>query len=209
MSHGSRSLTLARTKRLLVFSLAAAAVAGGAVASSTASAAPVTPRAGAVTAMQAELRAGWVKTTDAPTGVTVDLPGKATVQKHTERILGQDVTSRGYLLETKEGFVVFAVTEVPDTYDMRLATELQSFIEGVKEETGSSFISTGAKETTVEGRPALDARIATDEGERMSGSTRLIDGGKYLVQVVSVGPEANEKALNKTHQQIVDSIRIP
>lgn len=207
MSHGTR--TLPRTKRALVLSLAAAAVAGGAVASSTANAAPVTPRTGVVTAIQAELRAGWVKTTDAPTGITVHLPGKATVEKHTERVLGQEVTSRGYLVETGEGFVVFAVTEVPDNYDMQLPTELQSFMEGVKEETGASFISTGAEETTVEGRPALDARIATDEGERMTGSTRLIDGDRYLVQAVTVGPEANEKALEKTHQEIVDSIRIP
>ncbi|TLQ43776.1 hypothetical protein [Streptomyces marianii] len=206
MSHGTRPLT--RTKRALALSLAAA-VTGGAVASSTASAAPVTPRAGVVTAIQAELRAGWVKTTDAPTGITVDLPGKATVEKHTERILGQEVTNRAYLVETGEGFVVFAVTEVPDAYDMRLGAELRSFVEGMEKETGTSFVSTGAEEITVEGRPALDARIATDDGERMTGSTRLIDGDRYLVQVVTVGPEANEKALEKTHREIVDSIRIP
>ncbi|MEV1054058.1 hypothetical protein [Streptomyces sp. NPDC049887] len=197
-----------RTKRLLVLAVAGA-LTGGAVASSAANAAPVTPRTGVVTAIQAELRAGWVKTTDDPTGITVDLPGKATVEKHSERVLGQEVTSRGYLVETEEGFVVFVVTEVPDAYDMRLDTALRSFVEGVEKETGTSFVSTGANETTVDGRPALDARIATDEGERMTGSTRLIDGGGYLVQAVTVGPEANEKALEKTHQEIVDSIRMP
>ncbi|MHC5703928.1 hypothetical protein OTC26_021140 [Streptomyces tirandamycinicus] len=198
-----------RSGRLLVSALAAAAVTGGVVASSTAGAAPVTPRAGAVTEIRAELRAGWVKTTDAPTGITVDLPGKATVEKHTDRVLGHDVTSRGYLVQTGEGFVVFAVTNVPDSYDIRLEAELQAFVEGMKQETGASLISTDAEMTTVEGRPALDARIATDEGERMTGSTLLVDGDRYLVQAVTVGPEANEKALDKTHREIVDSMRIP
>ncbi|MFG3480323.1 hypothetical protein QRN89_23620 [Streptomyces chengbuensis] len=207
MSHVTRTLT--RTKRLLVLTVAAAAVTGGAVATTTASAAPVTPRTGAVQAIQAELRAGWVKTTDAPTGVTVDLPGKATVEKRTERVLGQEVITRGYLVETEEGLAVFAVTEVPDAYDMRLPAELQSFVEAAKKETGASFVSTGVKETTVDGRPTLDARIASDGGKQITGSTRLIDGGTFLVQTVALGPKANEKALEKTHQEIVDSIRIP
>ncbi|WP_311137417.1 hypothetical protein [Streptomyces sp. I6] len=65
-----------RSGRLPVSAPAVAAVAAvikGAVASSTASAAPVTPHADAVTEIRAQLRAGWVKTTDAPTGITVGL----------------------------------------------------------------------------------------------------------------------------------------
>ncbi|MFE9931021.1 hypothetical protein [Streptomyces sp. NPDC005533] len=105
-----------RTRRLLMLSASAALVAAGWLPCAPALAAPALSAAppayvGAVTATPA---VEWVKTTDPPSGITAELPGKVEVRKNSVPTAGgESVEVRGYGLETPGGTVGFTVHDLP------------------------------------------------------------------------------------------------
>ncbi|MFF3724245.1 hypothetical protein ACFYYM_17995 [Streptomyces erythrochromogenes] len=68
----------------------------------------------------------------------------------------------------------------------------------------------GVPASAVDGRPVLDARLASDTGSDSSvGFTRLIADDDHFVQVMVLGPEAKEKALKAMHERLIDGLRFP
>ncbi|MFD9081816.1 hypothetical protein [Streptomyces erythrochromogenes] len=68
----------------------------------------------------------------------------------------------------------------------------------------------GVPASAVDGRPVLDARLASDTGSDSSvGFTRLIADDDHFVQVMVLGPEAKEKALKAMHERLLDGLRFP
>ncbi|MDX3540937.1 hypothetical protein PV721_43000 [Streptomyces sp. MB09-01] len=197
-----------RTHRLVLLSASAALAAGGVPASAgAAAAAPVPPLY--VTAVAAMPAVEWVETTDAPSGITVELPGKATVRKASVSIDGKPVESRVYGLDTADGGAAFSVHDMPgDRYS--LEDNLQRFLESYMVNTAEPLTSSDVRRHTVDGRPVLDARLTSETGDESSvGFTRLIADDDHFVQVVVFGPEAKEKALKAMQERLLDSLRIP
>ena len=210
---------LSRTQRILMLTASTAVAAGGVLLPTSAFAAPETPHVGSVTTMAAG-HAGhshqgitipadeWVKTTDAPSGITVKLPGKATVQKLSIPAGGTTVTGRVYSVETDNGFFGFAVIDVPGGQE-DLHEGLQGFLEGYNEGAGETLTSSSIRKTTIDGRPALDARLSTKGSDRVVGAARFIADDTHVVQAVTLGSATNKKAMDQMHQQLIASIRIP
>lgn len=202
-----------RTQRILMLAASTPLVTAGVLLPTSAFAAPATPHAGTVTTTTAGhgLTAPgveWVETTDSPSGITFKLPGKATVENFSESADGTTITGRLYTVETADGFVVFAVTDLPGAQEY-LHEGLQGFVQEFNKESGETLTSTSTQKTTVDGHPALDSRLATKGSDPMVGSTRLIADDTHVTQAVTMGPVANEKAVNLMHQQVLASIHIP
>ncbi|MFE6839640.1 hypothetical protein ACFVFI_33040 [Streptomyces sp. NPDC057705] len=196
-----------RTQRLLMLSAAAALVCGGALPSAPAFSAPTTAYAGAVTAAPAE---EWVKTTDPPSGITAELPGKAQVRKVSIPTAGGGtVEGRSYGLEVPEGAIGFTVHDIPGD-QLSLDEAIQGLIGKYKEFGGAPLVSTDVRKRTVDGRRVIDARLSTVEhDQRLVGWVRVIADDDHLVQALTLGPESGEKTLKKMHERFVDSIHIP
>ncbi|MGW2562343.1 hypothetical protein ACWCXB_24425 [Streptomyces sp. NPDC001514] len=182
-------------------------------------AAPATPHIGAVITTGAGQgvhglhgkdisTAKWVETTDAPSGIKFKLPEKAEVQEISES--GLTPAARVYMVQTAEGInSAVIVYDIPGT-QAALSEGLQEFLRGYNEGPGENLTVTSSKQTTVDGRPALDATLADAKaGGKERGSVRLIADDTHVVQVVTLGSKANEKAVNEMHQQLVAGVRIP
>ncbi|WP_030722777.1 hypothetical protein [Streptomyces sp. NRRL F-2580] len=201
-----------RTRRLLMLSAPAALVAAGLLPSAPALAAPTlcappTAYVGVVTAAPA---VEWVKTTDPPSGITAELPGKAKVRKASvPTAAGESVEARAYGVDTPEGAVGFTVHDMPGD-QLSLDEALQGLTSMYEQLGGEPLTSTDVKKTTVDGRQAIDARLSTEEdGEHLVGWVRVIGDDDHLVQVLTLGPEADGKSLKGMHDRVVDSIHIP
>jgi hypothetical protein len=195
-------------QRILMLAASTAVVAGGVLLPTTAFATPQTPHGGHSHHSVTIPAVKWVKTTDAPSGITVRLPGKATVQKLSVPAVDMTVSGRVYTVKTDDGIVGFAVLDLPGGQE-DLYEGLRGFLEGYKEGSGDTLTSTSSRKTTVDGRPALDTRLATKGSDRMVGAARFIGDDTHVVQAVTLGSAANEKDMDRMHQQIVASIRIP
>ncbi|MFD9522820.1 hypothetical protein [Streptomyces sp. NPDC059979] len=151
----------------------------------------------------------WVETTDPPSGITAELPGKVTVRKEAISIDGEIVDARAYGLDTPDGAVGFTVHDMPgDRYP--LEDNLQRFRESYMQNTAEPLTSSNVRKVTFDGRPALDARLtSTTDGEPVVGFIRLIADDTHFVQAVTLGPEANEKALKAMHERLLASLRVP
>ncbi|MFF8265005.1 hypothetical protein [Streptomyces virginiae] len=180
--------------------------AGGVTASAGAAAAP-TPLY--VTEISTMPTIGWVETTDAPSGITIELPGKATVRKATVSVDGKPVEARVYAVDSPDGGTVFSVHDmVDDRYT--LEDNLHRFLESYMVNTAEPLTSSEVRKSTVDGRPVLDARLASESGgEPAVGFTRLIADDDHFVQVMVLGPAANEKALEAMHERLLAGLRIP
>ncbi|WP_327732531.1 hypothetical protein OG749_45375 [Streptomyces nojiriensis] len=150
-----------------------------------------------------------METTDPPSGITAELPGKATVRKATVSIEGKPINTRAYIAETPDGAVGFAVHDMPgDRYP--LEDNLQRVLESYMVNTAEPLTSSNVRKVTFDGHPALDARLTSEtEGETLTGFIRLIADDKHLVQALVLGPEANEKALKAMHERLLAGLRIP
>ncbi|MFJ9965163.1 hypothetical protein [Streptomyces avermitilis] len=207
-------------QRFLMLAASTAVIAGGALLPSNAfAAAPETPHVGGVTTRGAghgghshqgiaKPAAKWVKTTDSPSGITVKLPGKATVQKVSAPAGATTVTGRVYSVKTDDGLVGFAVLDLPGGQE-NLNDGLQGFLEGYNEVSRDTLTSTSSQKTTIDGHPALDARLSTKGGDRKVGAARFIADDTHIVQAVTLGSAANEKDVDLIHRQILASIRFP
>ncbi|MEW2139533.1 hypothetical protein AB0892_23620 [Streptomyces sp. NPDC005409] len=182
--------------------------AGGVPASATAFAAASTPAPLHVTAIPATPAVDWVETTDPPSGITAELPGKPTVRKATVSVEGKNVDARLYILDTPDGAVGFAVHDMPgDQYP--LEDNLQRVLESYMQNTAEPLSSSNVRKVMFDGRPALDARLTSEADESLIGFIRLIADDKRLVQALVLGPEANEKALKAMHERLLANLRIP
>ncbi|MEV6652157.1 hypothetical protein [Streptomyces sp. NPDC051219] len=150
----------------------------------------------------------WVKTTDSPSGITAELPGSSTVRKSAVPVDGKIVDVRLYGVEVADGFVGFVVFDLPGT-QQDLDKMLQGSLEAYEQVTGETLTSSRIRKSTVDGHPALDARLSTEGGVRLVGATRFIADDAHLVQAVTLVPEANEKAMNQMHQRLIAGIRMP
>ncbi|MDX3536664.1 hypothetical protein PV721_20235, partial [Streptomyces sp. MB09-01] len=196
-----------RTQRLLMLSASAALFVGGGLPSTPAFAAPPTAYVGAVTTAPA---VEWVKTTDPPSGITAELPGKAQVRKSSIPTAGGEaVEGRAYGLEIPEGAIGFTVHDIPG--DRLSLDEAIRGLTGKYEELGGEpLVSTDVKKKTVDGRQVLDARLSTVEhDQRLVGWVRVIADDDHLVQALTLGPESGEKTLKEMHERFVGSIHIP
>ncbi|MEU7603578.1 hypothetical protein AB0B78_25670 [Streptomyces sp. NPDC040724] len=192
-----------------MLSASVALIAGGVPTSAAALAAPSAAALLYVTALPATPAVDWVETTDPPSGITAELPGKATVRKATVSIEGKEVDARVYIAETPDGAVGFAVHDMPGG-QYPLKDNLQRVIESYMQNTAEPLTSSNVHKTTFDGRPALDARLTSEtEDETLTGFIRLIADDKHLVQALALGPEANEKALKAMHERLLATLRIP
>nr|MDT0521822.1 hypothetical protein [Streptomyces sp. DSM 41633] len=184
-------------------------IAGGVPASAGAFAAPSAAASLHVAAIPAAPAVDWVETTDPPSGITAELPGKATVRKATVSIEGKEVDARVYIVETPDGAVGFAVHDMPgDQYP--LEDNLRRVRESYMQNTAEPLTSSNVRKVTFDGRPALDARLTSEtEDETLTGFIRLIADDKHLVQALVLGPEAKEKALKAMHERLLAGLRIP
>ncbi|MFD8895165.1 hypothetical protein [Streptomyces sp. NPDC059566] len=173
------------------------------------SGAPSAPAPPPVTALAAVPAAGWVRTTDPPSGISAELPGKATVRTATVPIEDQLVDGRAYGVDTPDGGTGFAVHDMPgDQYP--LEENLQRFLRSYTQNTAEPLTGHDVRKLTVDGRPALDARLTSEsDGEPVTGSIRLIADDKHLVWAITLGPQANDKALKAMHEQLLAGLRIP
>ncbi|MEV7616565.1 hypothetical protein [Streptomyces sp. NPDC089799] len=205
-----------RIQRLVVLAASTALATGTLLPSTTASPAPAPSPSGAVTMPlvahgSREQRATavpageWVKVTDPPSGITAELPGKATVLAVT--LDGKP--GRGYRADFPGGGMMFTVHDIPGD-QIPLEDYLQGFLSLVNATGGDPFTSSDVRKTTVDGRPALDARLATKEdGRPQTGFVRFIADDTHLVQALTFGPEADQKALKEMHERLLASISIP
>ncbi|MFG2488792.1 hypothetical protein ACGFSI_39370 [Streptomyces virginiae] len=204
-----------RTQRLALLSASTALVTAGLLPSTTAFAAP--PHRAAVASRAAPTptpaptasTAESVKTTDPPSGITAELPGKAKVRAGTIPMEGGSIDARVYGLDTPDGATGFGVYDMPGDR-LSLEDALMGFVDAYSLMGGGTLTSSNAHKTTVDGRPALDATLTGKDGDESTvGSIRLISDDDHLVMAVTIGPEENEKALDAMHQQLLDSLQIP
>ncbi len=204
-----------RTQRLALLSASTALVTGGLLPSTTAFAAPVhvsavaTAAAPTPTPTSTRPAQGSVKTTDPPSGITAQLPGKAKVRMGAIPMEGGSVDARVYGVETPNGATGFAVYDMPGD-QIPLEDALKGFVDAYGLTGGGTLTTENVRKTTVDGRPALDASL-TGEGPDGAavGSIRFISDDDHLVMALTYGPEAKEKDLDTTHQQLLDSLQIP
>ncbi|MGW1030455.1 hypothetical protein ACWD4J_43640 [Streptomyces sp. NPDC002577] len=152
----------------------------------------------------------WVEITDAPSGIKFKLPGKPEVEKFSQPAAdGSTVTGRMYSVEKADGTVViFTVYDVPGTA-ANANIGLEGFRQGFSEEFGKTATSTSAKQTTVDGHPAVDAHLSTKDSAPLTGSSCYIAGDSHVIGIVTLGPAADAKAVDQMHQQTLDGVRIP
>ncbi|WP_030766274.1 MULTISPECIES: hypothetical protein [unclassified Streptomyces] len=202
-----------RTQRLALLSASTALVTAGLLPSTTAFAAPPHRAAAAAaptpTPSATESPAQSVKTTDPPSGITADLPGKAKVRTGSLPLDDKPVEARVYMAEVPEGGSGFAVYDMPgDRYTQE--DQLKGFVEAFSLVGLGTMTSQDVHKTTVDGRPVLDARLSGKDGDESTvGFIRLISDDDHAVMALTLGAEANKKDLTETHQQLVDSLEIP
>ncbi|MFC9583596.1 hypothetical protein ACFVJ8_12310 [Streptomyces yangpuensis] len=197
-----------RTQRLVLFSASVALAACG-VPTSAGAAAAVPGHRSTSMAVLAVPAVKWVKTTDAPSGITIELPGKATIRKATASLDGKPVEARVYAADSPDGGAAFSVHDMPgDRYP--LEDNLQRFLESYMVNTAEPLDSSDVRKHTVDGRSVLDARLTSETGgEPVVGFTRLISADDHFVQVMVLGPEGKEEALQAMHERLLKSLRIP
>ncbi|MGW3148820.1 MULTISPECIES: hypothetical protein [Streptomyces] len=148
----------------------------------------------------------WVEVTDAPSGIKVELPGKPEVKKYTEAKDGMD--GRIYMAGNDDQITGFAVFDVHGAKDLK--DNLRAFLGGYNQYSQSPsdvLTSTVTKESDVNGRRTLDARLTAKDGT--VGSTRFIDDGSHYVQLLSISSKKQAASMTPTYRQLLDSLRMP
>lgn len=193
-------------QRLSLFAASAAAITGGVLLPGTALAATgAPPTAAAVQVNGLRTEAGqWQVTTDSPSGVSVQLPGKPETVQFTRAADGVD--GRAYLARTDYGVLALTV------YDSAAGAEdlrpmLDSYLKDASQKASTNVTSTDTEEGTVEGHPALDAQLAGEDGN--VGYVRFIAAGQFMIQLETVGPQDQLDAMNETYLQFLASMQFP
>ncbi|MFJ4467862.1 hypothetical protein ACIP2X_10360 [Streptomyces sp. NPDC089424] len=202
------------TQRLVLLLAPTALAAGGVLMPSSALAAPAPPHLDGATATVAPLSdhgdrgtapaaVNWVRAVDSSSGISFALPGKSTPKQ----LEAGGLHGRVHTAPTSDGFVYFLVVDVKGAGPAELEAVVEGTREGLAEEYGDTTF-TGQKPGTRDGRPSLDAHL-TNARNHLSVETTQTLTDDHVVQVVTVGSQADEKAVTRTHEQAVDSLRIP
>ncbi|AVH57412.1 MULTISPECIES: hypothetical protein [Streptomyces] len=204
-------------RRLLLLTASSSVIAAGVLLPSSAFAATTAPQTGIVATVgtadgssgpngSAASAARWVDTIDAKSGIRIQLPGKSDVQHFTEAKDGGD--ARLYMVDADYAIVGFAVFDAPGTAPAP-DDDLKSFLDGFNKtrSPGDKLTTTGADESTIDGRPALDAALKSSNG--LVGATRIIYDGDHVVLMVTIGSNENAKPLDKMHQHLLATLRMP
>lgn len=160
----------------------------------------------------------WKVTTDPDTGVSFALPG--TAKEQTRPGNATTAAVRQYHVEVHEGFgMAVSFSESADAdYSAAGLDRLADMVVGQLTSAGSDDVElTDRAATVVAGRPVLDYRLSftAGTGDRNIWFVRVIGDGTRAIQLQSIafvapGDEAPALALvQKYHQQLVDSVRLP
>ncbi|MFD4243967.1 hypothetical protein ACFWP3_20540 [Streptomyces sp. NPDC058525] len=121
-----RMTRLSRRQHLVTFSASAFLTAGGVLAAGPASSAPAVTHTGTAATVTATVPAAyggharhgaavpaveWVEVKDPRSGITAELPGKATVQESSAPVEGKTVTGRSYYVDVVKDERVEAMHE--------------------------------------------------------------------------------------------------
>ncbi len=204
----------ARSRCLLVLAASTALMGGGLLPSAPAFPAAATSHS-ATAAGRDPLETvvparDWMETKDLPSGITVELPGRATLEEDELPVDGETVTMRAYELDTPDGGVAFIVHDVPGG-QRPLDDYLKAFLTVLEDDFGGSALTIAdVKKSTLDGRPVLDARLVPkDGGDHAVALTRYIGDGDHVVQVLTLGDGSKEKAMAQTQERVRSSIRFP
>ncbi|MEU1202740.1 hypothetical protein ABZ446_41910 [Streptomyces sp. NPDC005813] len=205
------------SQRLLMLTAPTALVAGAVLLPTSALAAPATPHSVNVTMnTQGAERRGhdlgtgvspvkWKEATDDPSGIAIKLPGKPKFQ-NLKGIFG--IQARHYSVRTSDGVMYFMVVDIKATGPGDLEELVEGTRQGMAKRLGDTAI-TSEKRLTVDGHTAVDAHLNSVTGKRMVITTRVVAVDDRIVQVVTVGPKAHEKSVDKAQAQAVASLRLP
>jgi hypothetical protein len=135
---------------------------------------------------------GWVEVTDAPSGVTAALP--ATTDP-VEVPYGRAYTPAG-------GEVAFAVLDVPVPSFVGLSTIVENVGPGL------GVTVTESRETTVDGRDALDAVVDVErDGVRGTAFVRAVVDDGYVVVLATRATDADDTDARRLHERLVAGLR--
>ncbi|GGT23144.1 MULTISPECIES: hypothetical protein [Streptomyces] len=194
---------------LLALSTAAALSAGGVL---PAAAAAPPPPASAVAPAAPTPSTQWVRTEDAPSRISAELPGRAKPEETSVPVdEGEAVAARTYRVDLPGGGGAgFTVHDVPG-WRNTLREFLDGFLESYNALSDEPLDAKDIKETTLEGRQVLDARLVSEVPgpDGIAGFIRLIAEGDHLVQIITFGPAADANPLGQTQARMAASLRFP
>ncbi|MCE0446997.1 hypothetical protein LT493_28375 [Streptomyces tricolor] len=202
-------ICLSRFQRLALLAASTTVITGGVLLPGSAFAASA-PQNATVAAAGVTAAPQWAKTTDTPSGISVQLPGKAEVEKSVE----DGVHSRVYAVPTDYGAIAFAVEEVPGTdpdtpWDLKRT--LKANVDAYNKDSKSAknrIRSTDVRQsTTADGARELHADLVADDGT--TGHVRFVDHGQYLVTVITLSVGGQEDLMDEDHQRVLDSVVVP
>ncbi|MEV4193523.1 hypothetical protein [Streptomyces toxytricini] len=195
------------THSLLALSTAAALSAGGVLPAAAAA-----PPASAVAPAAPSPSAEWVRTQDAPSRISAELPGRAKPEETSVPVdEGEAVAARTYRVDLPDGGAAgFTVHDVPG-WRNTLREFLDGFLESYNALSDEPLAAKDIKETTLEGRQVLDARLVSEVPgpDGIAGFIRLIAEGDHLVQILTFGPAADADPLGRTQARTAASLRFP
>ncbi|MFJ8852112.1 hypothetical protein [Streptomyces sp. NPDC102437] len=166
---------------------------------------PAATAEGLVTGPPRDVAGQWVKTTDAPSGISVELPGRAKVEHDSMTVSGKTYQLRSYEVTTGKNKLVF---QVADAHGADTKAALDPAIRGV----AASVSGTVSKNQSlkVAGHAARDGRITFDyNGVPGVILVRYVAASGHLVGLVAGGPASDEKDVKKLYQQLTHSLHIP
>ncbi|MFF4826936.1 hypothetical protein ACFY20_28645 [Streptomyces sp. NPDC001312] len=150
--------------------------------------------------------AQWVDTTDAPSGITVKLPGRAKVEHDSVTRSGRTLQIREYGVSA--GTNEAAAFQVTDTHGADLKAAPEGAIQGL----AAHYSGTVSRNQPLEvaGYPARESRITFDRhGVPSVLLVRYVAADDHLVGLVASGPATDEKGVKQLYQQLTGSLRIP
>lgn len=150
---------------------------------------------------------GWVRTTDPISGASVMLPAEPTVDNSPYKANdGTMIPMRHYEVALADGRGV-SVFQVSDPVEQII--DLDSHFQALVNSMGPGSIVTSKRHFDLDGHPALDARFTyLEQGDPYVNLCRIVSDRGYLVLVGTIGPITQENALNGTHQQIANTLRL-
>ncbi|WP_189317892.1 hypothetical protein [Streptomyces brasiliensis] len=160
---------------------------------------------GPVTSPPRGVAAQWVDTTDAPSGITVKLPGRAKVEHDSFTLSGKTYQIRRYKVSVGKNKVAF---EVVDMHGADPKPELDPAVRGAAASISGTI--TRNQPLKVAGHSAREGRITFDNhGVPSVTLVRSVAADDHLVGLVAGGPATDEHGVKQLYQQLTSSLRIP
>ncbi|MEU6773366.1 hypothetical protein [Streptomyces sp. NPDC046759] len=204
-------MTMVRLSRFQRFALLAASTAvitGGVLSQGAAFAAPAAGHTAPVTAAgHHDGATQWKKITDAPSGITVQLPG----EPQTQQVDDSGVDIRDYVVPTGYGAMGFSVLDGHGPDPARpwdLKGGLKAAVHGYNIiDTTAELTSTDVHDGTTGGDHYLEAKLGGRDGQ--TGHIRLVDLGQQAIMIMAVGTGDRKGAVDHDYEQVLHSIEVP